>query len=491
MQDALVGDAREAPADQVRQVAGRIVRRLDMLPSAPALGPVAFRPALVGFVGAVVAAAVGLGALTVRAPSDWGTLAVGAIVAFGEAVYAVRAMSGVQVTWTPTIFVQLGLAVTLGPIGSAAGAIGETAGVAIRTRNGWFRSGFNVANTFLSNLAAWWVFEYISGGAQRSPAIQVLAGLCAGAVQYPLNTGMLAVVVRLSDPRVTLMRTLRSSRIVYSLGYGLAAFAFVVMHQQAGVTGFSALLVPVLLLHYFLIMFARRVDAYEQQRAAFQKEREELLQKAVEASETERRRIARDLHDGVVQNLAGMAFALSATAAELKGKGVANGESDMLELMEQSASETRAAMKDLRTLIIELSPPTLRREGLHAALVEILSTLKRKGTNTTLDLPPNLRLREDRAALIFRVAQEILRNVAAHAQAKNVTVELRRDSGMAVLRIADDGKGFSPRQVQRRRAEGHLGTAAIAELAEEADGSLEIDTEPGKGTRVTLRVPVE
>ena len=70
-------------------------------------------------------------------------------------------------------------------------------------------------------------------------------------------------------------------------------------------------------------------------------------------------------------------------------------------------------------------------------------------------------------------------------------MELKRDGGMAVLRIVDDGKGFTPRQVQRRRAQGHLGTAAIAELAEEADGSLEIDTEPGKGTRVTLRVPVE
>src|SRR5207302_6170684 len=164
---------------------------------------------------------------------------------------------------------------------------------------------------------------------------------------------------------------------------------------------------------------------------------------------------------------------------------------EVLELMEHSAQETRAAMKDLRTLIIELSPPTLRREGLHAALVEILSTLKRKGANATLDLPPNLRLREDRAALIFRVAQEILRNVAAHAQARNVTVELKREGGMAVLRIADDGKGFTPGQAARRRAQGHLGTTSIVDLAEEVGGTLDIDSELGKGTRVTLRVPVE
>ena len=246
---------------------------------------------------------------------------------------------------------------------------------------------------------------------------------------------------------------------------------------------------PVLLLHLFLIRFAISVDAHDRQQAAFQKEREDLLQKAVEASETERRRIARDLHDGVVQNLAGSAFAMAAKASEIKGKGSADGDPEVLELLQHSAAETRAAMQDLRTLIIELAPPTLRREGLHAALVEILSTLKRKGTHATLDLASNLRLREDRAALIFRVAQEILRNVAAHAQARNVSVELRRDGDSAVLRIADDGKGFTPKEVERRRARGHLGTTAIAELAEEAGGSLEIDTTPGRGTRVTLRVP--
>jgi signal transduction histidine kinase len=494
MQDVLTGDVRGMPmparAGRLRRMAGRLASGLDILPRSPALGPVPFTPALVGFVGAVICGGAAVAVLTVRWPADSATLAVGGIVAFGEAVYAVRMLGGVQVIWTPSIFVQLGLAVTLGPVGALVGAVGEATGVAIRTRNGWFRSGFNLANHFLSNVAAWWVFTAVADGVQHSAALQLVAGLCAGLVHFLLNNGLLAVVVSLTDPHTSLRHVLRNPRYVYSLGYGLAAFAFVVMHQQAGLLGFGALLVPVLLLHYFVILFARRVHAYEEQRAAFQREREELLHKAVEASETERRRIARDLHDGVVQNLAGSAFALAAKAAELKGNGQQT-DPEILELMEQSAEDTRAAMKDLRTLIIELAPPTLRREGLHAALVEILSTLKRKGTDATLDLPPNLRLREDRAALIFRVAQEILRNVAAHAQARHVTVELKRDGGMAVLRIADDGKGFTPRQVQRRRLQGHLGTAAIAELAEEADGSLEIDTEPGKGTRVTLRVPVE
>ena len=121
----------------------------------------------------------------------------------------------------------------------------------------------------------------------------------------------------------------------------------------------------------------------------------------------------------------------------------------------------------------------------------MLRDIKRKGTNTHLDLPPNLRLRKDRAALIFRVAHEVLRNVAAHAQAKNVKVELITEDGAAVLSIEDDGKGFTSRaDVARRRAENHLGTSAIVDLAEEAGGTLTIDSEPGRGTLVVLTLPI-
>jgi signal transduction histidine kinase len=264
------------------------------------------------------------------------------------------------------------------------------------------------------------------------------------------------------------------------------------MHEIAGWVGFMALLAPVIMLHVYLIIFARRMHDYEEQRNKDQKEKEALLQKAVDASESERRRIARDLHDGVVQNLAGMALTLSAEASQLKSQSVVdNGHAALLALLETSAAETRGAMKELRTLIIELAPPTLRREGLQAALLEVLREMKRKGTNTELDLPPNLRLREDRAALIFRVAHEILRNVAAHAKAKNVKVELITEDGSAILSIEDDGVGFTREDVERRRAAGHLGTQAIEELAEEVGGTLTIDSERGRGTLVVLTLPIE
>jgi signal transduction histidine kinase len=218
----------------------------------------------------------------------------------------------------------------------------------------------------------------------------------------------------------------------------------------------------------------------------------DLLRKEAEASERERTKIAGDLHDGVVQNLAGLAFALSAEASQLKSHpDTMNGREDLIELLDRSASETRGAMKDLRTLIIDLAPPTLRREGLHAALLEVLRDIKKQGTNSQLDLPPNLRLRKDRAELIFRVAQEMLRNVAAHAEAKNVIVELTTDGESAILSIQDDGKGFSEEDTRRRRQEGHLGTSAAVDRAEEAGGTLTIDSEPGRGTLVVLTLPIE
>jgi signal transduction histidine kinase len=503
-----------AQARPLQQVVG-LLQRAHLLPPSATPGRVALTRPLVTYVAVVATVSVLVAALTITRISwysDGWALAVGTIATFLMAVYAVRSLPQSTFVWSPSVFVNLGLSVTLGPIGAASSAIGEALGVASRTRNGWFRTIFNVSNHFLSNVSAWAAFAAVRSlapelkapvGAVSLPGAVVLlvAGLAAGVTQYAVNHTLMNAVIRISNPSVDLGRVIRNSLSVlpYSVGYGLAAFTFVAMVQGQGFgrKGFGAIglmgvLIPIILLQGYLVLFGRRMQAHEEERAAHQKEREELLQRAVEASEAERRRIARDLHDGVVQNLAGMAFALSAEASSLKAQaGEANGSAEMLELLETSASETRGAMKDLRTLIIELAPPTLRREGLQAALLEVLRDIKKKGTNTELDLPPNLRLREDRGALIFRVAHEILRNVAAHAQAKNVKVELTTEDGSAILAIQDDGKGFSKEDADRRRAEGHLGTAAIVELAEEAGGTLTIDSEPGRGTLVVLTLPIE
>ena len=292
--------------------------KLEILPRTPALGRVAYTPALVTYVAILGVVGLGLGAWLVRAPTDALTIAVASTVVFLMALYAVRSLPAMQSYWSPSVFLNLGLSVTFGPIGAAAASAAEALGSAMRLRNGWFRTLFNLVDFFLADVAAWAVFNAMRHVSSPLPSL-VIAGLCAGLVQLAVNYGMLAVVVRIADPSVPFIRLLSGSLpwLPFSTGYGLAAFAFVVMHDAAGLIGFGALLVPVILLQGFLVVFAVRINAYEEQRAEHQKEREALLQRAVDASESERRRIARDLHDGVVQNLAGMAFTLTATAASV------------------------------------------------------------------------------------------------------------------------------------------------------------------------------
>jgi len=484
--------AASPPVVAARRLTDRVAR-LNLIQRDDALGPVRYTPSVVLMVGGVGGAAIALGIASIRAPQDPLSLAVGATAMLLMSAFSVRSLLPIQTNWSASAFLNLGLAITLGPIGAAAGALGESLGMAIRTHNGWFRTLFNVANIFVTGVVAYTVFQhtrmFLGGGVVSA----LFAGLAASTAHFLVNWGLLALVVHAASPEVKTVVVLRSSlsTFPYTVGFGWSAFAFIVLHDQAGVIGFTALIMPVVLLQAALVVFTRRFQAYEEQRAAHQREREDLLQKAVEASEIERRRIARDLHDGVVQDLTGMAFALTAASARLKDSDDSSKSAELIELLDESAEGSRVAMKDLRTLIIEIAPPTLRREGLHAALLEVLKTLERGGTQTSLELPSNMRLRPDRASLIFRVAQEILRNVAAHAEAKSVSVGLRQEDGQAVLRIDDDGKGFSVEDVMRRRAEGHVGTNAIVELAEEAGGSLTIDSAPGKGTRVTLLVPVE
>jgi two-component system NarL family sensor kinase len=218
-----------------------------------------------------------------------------------------------------------------------------------------------------------------------------------------------------------------------------------------------------------------------------QEERERLLQRAIDASEAERRRIARDLHDGVVQSLAGVSYSLAAAADRLDG-GAENGEVGAS--LREAAADTRRSMRDLRSLIVEISPPNLHDEGLDSAVGELVAPLTAKGVETTLDIDDAAAPSADAQALLFRVAQEAVRNVAAHAHATRLAVSLARDNGRARLVVADNGQGFSPDRLERRREEGHLGLSLLTGLVAEAGGRLVVDSTPGQGTRLEAEVPV-
>ena len=214
-------------------------------------------------------------------------------------------------------------------------------------------------------------------------------------------------------------------------------------------------------------------------------EREVLLLRALAASDTERRRIAGDLHDGVVQDLAGTSYALAAAADRIDGQAP-----EVSDALRDGARQTRRSIRQLRSLLVDIYPPDLHRAGLAAALSDLVAPLESRGVQARVDLPPGLRLEPDAEALMFRTAQEALRNVMAHSDANHVDVSVILENSHAGLTIADDGRGFSPDVAEAAREDGHLGLRVLADMAQDAGGRLDIDSEPGRGTRVSLEVPV-
>lgn len=221
-------------------------------------------------------------------------------------------------------------------------------------------------------------------------------------------------------------------------------------------------------------LLARRLREREHERAA-------LLERALGASEAERRRIARDLHDGPVQTLAGVAFSLGAATGRLGGA-----DQEIHEIVGDAASQARQTMRELRSTLVDLYPANLRRSGLAAAIGDLLDGLAAEGLDARSDIPSELRLPADVEALLFRVARESLQNVRKHARASRVEVVVGTGGGRATLTIADDGRGFD---AARARPESGFGLRLLADLVAEAGGEMRINSSPGEGTRVLVEVP--
>lgn len=243
-----------------------------------------------------------------------------------------------------------------------------------------------------------------------------------------------------------------------------------------------ALLASLLLLWLIQVPLAWRL-ARRLQRS--QEERERLLVHAIEASADERRRIAADLHDGVVQDLAGMSYSLDAAAQG----GSESPPPGLRKMLLEAASTTRAAIRQLRTLLVEIHPPNLRSAGLRAALGDLLAPLSARGVETSLEVDDDLELGEDTELLLFRAAGEALRNVQNHACARSVVVRIVQLEEIARLEVVDDGVGFTRAEREGRQSEGHVGLALLEDLAARHGGRLDVDAGVGGGTRFVFEVP--
>ena len=203
-----------------------------------------------------------------------------------------------------------------------------------------------------------------------------------------------------------------------------------------------------------------------------QREREALLERAIDAQDRERRRIAGALHDDVVQDMAGLGFSLSAAAAKTGSPE-----------LHEAADQTRQTMRKLRAALVDIHPPSLQRAGLQAAIDDLAGAMRE---SVDIEAPASTGLPPEKDALIFRTVQEGLRNVVKHAEADNVTVRIQVNNGIATAEVVDDGRGFTPNGSADRE---HMGLGLLSDLATEAGGRLDISSAPGAGTKLRLEVP--
>lgn len=213
--------------------------------------------------------------------------------------------------------------------------------------------------------------------------------------------------------------------------------------------------------------------------------RSRLLRRVITAQEEERKRIARELHDESCQTLAALVIGVDAAAGAGKPAG---------RLADVKALATRA-LDGIRALIFDLRPSVLDDLGLFAALRWLAERQhKERGITVRCEFEePERRIPPEVETALFRVVQEALNNVARHAEADSVLIQIapRGDDRLAI-EIEDDGKGFEPAEVEKPGPSGRgLGLMGMRERIEELlGGRLEIESAPGNGTRLLIEVPL-
>ena len=206
-------------------------------------------------------------------------------------------------------------------------------------------------------------------------------------------------------------------------------------------------------------------------------ERRSAASAALNAQEKERARVARDLHDEVNQALTGLLLRLEALRRGTDDPAIS------AELAETSALASRA-MRELLDLARRLRPTTLDDLGLKAALATLVEEVdRRRGIAAGFEAEGDLGHCPEEVQLVtYRVAQEAVTNVIQHAQAEHMRVRLIGAGETLELRVSDDGVGYGGGRDHDR-----LGIAGMRERALLCGGELTVESEPGSGTRVTLR----
>ena len=217
-------------------------------------------------------------------------------------------------------------------------------------------------------------------------------------------------------------------------------------------------------------------------------DRTRLLRRTNAAIESERNRIARDLHDGPVQGVSAASLSLEAASLMIKAGEIDRG----LELLGKIRLELAGEADGLRRLMSGLRPPVLEERGLVPALRE---TLARFGTDygivTEFEGSISNVLPEDLETLAYRVVQEALSNAGKHAKAERISVSVESNGPQLRIEVEDDGRGFDNAKAREFLKMGRVGLASMRERVELASGTFVVRSTPGRGTTIVATLPLE
>lgn len=220
------------------------------------------------------------------------------------------------------------------------------------------------------------------------------------------------------------------------------------------------------------------------------RELEHLSTKILKAHEEERKRIAREIHDGPAQSVANLCLKLELCKKYFEIKNFDKVATEMDELNRS----IRASVKEIRSIIYNLKPSYLE-DGLFKALENLLHMfMENSGIQPVFNTTGSDSVIEYYlSSTIYRIVQESLSNILKYAEARNVNVDLDIDSKSLTLIIADDGKGFDSSficQKKPRRLDGGFGIEGMIERVEIVKGTVDIKSAPGKGTKIIIRIPL-
>ena len=235
----------------------------------------------------------------------------------------------------------------------------------------------------------------------------------------------------------------------------------------------------------------REAEHSAEREAELSAEREELLHDALVASDRERRQLAGDLHDGVIQLVSAVTLRTATLSRGLRREGGQTPEriTAAVESLDRITVDLQAVTADLRGLMGALAGDEIERGGLTGALSKLLVPLAESGVQVDIsvgELLCDARVR----SLIHRVVQELVRNVAKHAAAHRVDLTITEDRDEVRLALTDDGQGFDLGALGERRRRGHMGLLLVEQRVQDAGGMLQVTSTLGRGTKVVMRLPL-